>query len=275
MKSIVLAAGKGTRLRPLTWGVPKPLLPLKGKPMLDWVLRSVVSSDKIDEVFVGISGTSGKELHERVLSHTHGICIDSYLKNMDYGIPITTVTTPQRESAGDIYHILQEHGIMDGAVLVAYGDNLTSFDVNGMISYHKACREKHGVSATVLLFEAPEKEVNRFGIADVRRESEFTLIKSFVEKPKLEDAPSRLANGGYYILEVGDIWNSFPRERIKVEQSIFPELARKGKLAGYVSDLPFWLDISTTEAYEEASRMAHDGLILAPPVNNRNGEADD
>ena len=94
----------------------------------------------------------------------------------------------------------------------------------------------------------------------------FTLINSFVEKPKKEEAPSNLANGGYYILEIGDILNSFPREKIKVEQSIFPELARQGKLAGFVTKLPFWLDISTVQAYEEASKMAHEGMIIAPPL---------
>ena len=267
MKAIILAAGKGTRLRPLTYGVPKPLLPLKGKPMLDWVIRSILSGNNIDEILVGISGTSGKELDERILSHTHGICIDSFLKNMDYGIPVSTITTPQRETAGDILHILQENNINQDAVLVAYGDNLTSFNIRKMIEYHKRCREKQGVSATVLLFKAPENEVNRFGIADVEKSGDVTLIKSFVEKPKIEEAPSNLANGGYYILEIGDIFSMFPREKIKVEQSIFPELARKGKLAGFVSELPFWLDISTVEAYEEASKMAHKGLIIAPPID--------
>ena len=130
MKAIILAAGKGTRLRPLTYGIPKPLLPLKGSPMLDWIIRSVLEGNTIDEVFVGISGTSGKEFHERILSHTHGICIDSYLRSIDYGVPVRTVTTPQKETAGDILHILQEHAINDGPVLVAYGDNLTSFTIN-------------------------------------------------------------------------------------------------------------------------------------------------
>ena len=142
-----------------------------------------------------------------------------------------------------------------------------------MIDYHKMCRERLGVSATVLLFEAPENEVDRFGIADVEKSNEFTLIKSFVEKPRKEDAPSNLANGGYYILEIEDIFDMFPREKIKVEQSIFPELARKGRLAGFVSKLPFWLDISTIEAYEEASKMAHEGMIIPPPINNNdNGD---
>ncbi|NOX71905.1 MAG: nucleotidyltransferase family protein [Candidatus Micrarchaeota archaeon] len=272
MKAIILAAGKGTRLRPLTYGIPKPLLPVRGKPMLDWVIRSTLSGNNIDEVFVGISGTTGKELYERILSHTHGICIDSYLKHIDYGVPVSTVTTPQRETAGDILHILQENNIEKGTILVAYGDNLTSFDVTKMIDYHKKCREELGCSATVLLFEAPEEEVERFGIADIEKtESGFTLIKSFVEKPKKEEAPSNLANGGYYILELEDIIDMFPQKKMKMEQSIFPKLAEQGRLAGFVTKLPFWLDISTVKAYEEANKMAHEGKIIAPPEPNGNG----
>lgn len=271
MKAIILAAGKGKRLRPLTYGIPKPLLPLNGKPMLDWIIRSVISGRHVDEVMVGISGTSGSELNDRILSHTHGICIDNYLKNIDYEVPVKTITTPQRETAGDILHILQETDIKTGPVLVAYGDNLTSFNLGEMIEYHSLCRKKMGISATVLLFEAPKKEVNRFGIADVEESSGFTLIKSFVEKPKVDEAPSNLANGGYYILEIGDVLNIFPRERIKVERSIFPMLAEQGRLAGFVRRLPFWLDISTTEAYGEASKMAHEGMIISPPKPNNDG----
>jgi mannose-1-phosphate guanylyltransferase len=269
MKAIILAAGKGTRLRPLTYGIPKPLLPLKGRPMLDWIIRSILSGNEIEEIFVGISGTSGNELEERILSHTHGICIDSYLKNMNYTVPVNTITTPQRETAGDILHILQEKNIKTGTVLVAYGDNLTSFPIGDMIRYHNRCREESGISATVLLFEAPEKEVNRFGIADVQREGNTTFIKSFTEKPEIGEAPSNIANGGYYILEIGDIFDMFPREKIKMERSLFPELAKNRKLAGFVTKLPFWMDISTTAAYEEASKMAHEGVIIPPPLNNR------
>jgi len=84
MKAIILAAGKGTRLRPLTYGIPKPLLPIKGKPMIDWIIRSALNV-KIDEIVVAVSGTVGNDMEERVLSHIHGICIDAYLKNLDYG----------------------------------------------------------------------------------------------------------------------------------------------------------------------------------------------
>jgi NDP-sugar pyrophosphorylase family protein len=123
-----------------------------------------------------------------------------------------------------------------------------------------------GTSATVLLFEAPRNELHRFGIADIENKSDFTLINYFIEKPRIEDAPSNLANGGYYILEIDDVLGMFPREKTKVEQSLFPELAKQGKLAGFVTKLPFWLDISTIEAYENASNMAHQGMIIPPPI---------
>src|SRR3989338_1085487 len=161
MKAIILAAGKGTRLQPLTYGIPKPLLPIKGRPMIDWVIRSILSYDRIDEIIIAISGTTGDDLHERILSHTHGICIDSYVKNLGYNCNIRTIPTPQRETSGDLKFVLEEANIRKDKVLVVYGDNLTSFDVGKMDEYHDECRKELGIASTVLLFEAPEKDVSR------------------------------------------------------------------------------------------------------------------
>ncbi|HDD72687.1 MAG TPA: nucleotidyltransferase family protein, partial [Candidatus Aenigmarchaeota archaeon] len=194
MKAIILAAGKGTRLRPLTYGIPKPLLPVKGRPVLDWVIRNIMTCSKIDEIIVAISGTTGNDLHERILSHTHGICIDSYVRNLGYGCSIKTVPTPQRETAGDLLHVLVDNEMKSGTVVVAYGDNLTHVNLKNMLEYHERCRERLGISATVLLFEVPEKDVGRFGIARIKEKDGFNLIESFVEKPNPEEAPSRLAN---------------------------------------------------------------------------------
>ncbi len=272
MKAIILAAGKGTRLRPLTYGIPKPLLPVKGRPVLDWVVGNVLTCNDVDEVLVAISGTIGDDLHERILSHTHGICIDSYLKNSSYSnVNIRTVPTPQRETAGDIFHILLDNEIKSGKIIVAYGDNLTNVNLQRMSEYHDRCRERLGTSATVLLFEVPEKDVSRFGIAKVRNESGFSLIESFVEKPEPSEAPSRFANAGYYIMNVEDVIGLFPRGKEKVERSVFPALASEGKLAAYITELPFWIDIGTKEAYEEANKLAHKGLVIPPPLNE-NGD---
>ena len=265
MKAIILAAGKGTRLRPLTYGIPKPLLPVHSRPMIDWVIRSILA-DGVDEIIVAVSGTTGEDTEERTLSHIHGISIDSYLKHMNYPCKVRTIPTPQRETAGDIRYILEELNMKSGRVIVVYGDNLTQFDLREMIDYHEKCRAELGIAATVLLFEAPADQLNRFGIAKMKKKEGLDLVEHFVEKPKLDEAPSRLANGGYYILELEDVFDLLPRESIKVENSLFPMLAERDKLAGFITKLPYWIDISTIEAYENANKMAHDGLIIAPPT---------
>jgi len=265
MKAIILAAGGGTRLRPLTYGVPKPLLPVKGKPMLEWVINSVLHKE-IDEIIVAVSGTVGDNIQDRILSHIHGICVDSYLKNQNFGLNIKTIPTPMRETGGDLRFILEETNIRKGKAIIVYGDNLTTFDLGKMIEYHDKCRKELGVVATVMLFEAPEHDLHRFGIAKIKKINDLDLIEYFIEKPNLQQAPSRFANGGYYILEVEDVFDRLPRTKAKVEHSLFPQLAAEGKLAGFISKLPFWIDISTIEAYNLANQMAHEGLILAPSL---------
>ena len=262
-KAIILAGGKGTRLQPLTFGIPKPLLPVKGIPMIEWVIKSL-SNANLDEIIVGVSGTVGEDAQERVLSHIHGICIDSYLKNVKYGVKVRTIPTPMRETAGDLRYILEEIHMKSGQIIVVYGDNLTQIDINKLLEYHNKARAELGVAGTVVLFQPPETELHRFGIAKLKQENGFDLIESFIEKPLLSQAPSKFANAGYYVLEVEEIFDMLSRERIKVEHSLFPALASQGRLAGYLTQLPYWIDISTTAAYEYANKMAHENLILPP-----------
>jgi len=232
--------------------------------MIDWVINSILC-EQIDEIVVAVSGTVGSDSLERVLSHIHGICIDSYLKNSNYACPIYTIPTPQRETAGDLVYVLEELGMKSGEVLVVYGDNLTTFDMPQFIAYHQNCSRELKTAATVALFEAPEKELHRFGIAEVKKVGAFDLIANFVEKPSPGQAKSRLASAGYYILNVADTSELLSRERKKVEHSLFPTLASQNRLAAFVTKLPYWIDISTIEAYNSANQMAHENLILPPP----------
>ncbi|MBI2971095.1 MAG: nucleotidyltransferase family protein [Candidatus Aenigmarchaeota archaeon] len=272
VKAIILAAGMGTRLRPLTYGIPKPLLPVKGRPIIDWVIRNVLTCKEVDEIVIAIPGTTGENFHDRVLSHTHGICVDSYVRNLNYGCRIRTIPTPQKETAGDLRHVIDEMGISSGSIIVAYGDNLTGINLGEMADYHQRAADELGIAATVLLFSVPEKDVGRFGIAKVRKQGSFDLIERFVEKPETGNAPSNLANAGYYILDVGQIGNYLKKEKVKVEESLFPYLAGQEKLAGFVANLPFWIDIGTLEAYEEANKLVHDRLIIPPPVPENNAD---
>ena len=233
-------------------------------PRCETYIRVIRSGRNIDEIVVGISGTAGKNTEERILSHIHGICVDSYLKHLNYDCKISTVPTPQRETGGDLRYILEELNMKSGRIIVVYGDNLTSFNIDRLLEYHEKCRNELGVAGTVVLFEAPENELHRFGIAKLAKIKGLDMITSFVEKPALQEAPSRYASAGYYILEVSDVFDMLPREKMKVEHSLFPALASQNKLAGFITKLPYWIDISTLDAYINANKMAHDGLIMPP-----------
>lgn len=273
MKAVILAAGKGTRLRPLTYGIPKILLPVKGRPIINWVIRNILTCNDIDEILVAIPGTNSDEFEQRIITQSQGICVENYLKNLDYPCKLKTVPTIQRESGGDLKHVLEEINMKRGSLIVAYGDNLTEVNLQEMLNYHNKCKKKFGIKCTMLLFEVPEDLIERMGIAKIKKVKEFDLIEYFVEKPNKYDAPSKFANAGYYILELDDVFDLLPNEKLKDTESFIPELVKQGKLAAFIKKLPFWIDIGTIEAYEEANKIAHKNLIIAPPLpngNNRN-----
>ena len=237
MKGIILAAGKGTRLRPLTYAIPKPLLPVGGIPVVEYVMENFVGCDHITELIIGVAYA-----RERV---------EEYVKHSKHGFSkVELVTTFGWETGGDLKCILHGNDINE-RIAVAYGDNITNIDLNNMLAFHK----KEGALATVALFEVPEEDVSRFGIARMNENK----IEEFVEKPE-KDVGSRLANAGYYIIEP-EAFEKLSFDKKKVEETLFPTLAKEGKLAGYIWKPKHWLDIGTYAAYKKANRMTEEGLI--------------
>jgi len=244
MKAVILAAGKGTRLRPLTYGIPKPLLPIGGVPVIDYVIHNLSKCPDIDEVIVGIPG------NDRIMAE----CIDRYLSHQDYPFPVTTVETYQRETAGDLKHIINVKQLK-GTLVVAYGDIVSPIPVDKLVKKHLK-NIKKGIVTTVCLFKVPKNEANRFGIAKLNG----IYIDEFIEKP---DNPfGSLANAGMYVLEVDSIKPMFRDEVVKMEDSIFPELCKGRELAGFESNIQFWYDIGTMDSYLKANIGVGD--IIAP-----------
>ncbi|NYZ78895.1 nucleotidyltransferase family protein [Candidatus Micrarchaeota archaeon] len=240
MKAIILAAGKGIRLRPLTYGIPKPLLPVGGKPVIDFVIDNLLTCKEIDTIYVGVS-------------HMQNM-ISSYLAHTPRDdVVIETVSTLCWETAGDIKVISVEKGIRE-PVVVAYGDNVTRINIDRLVKFHR----KMGKSATVALFKVPWDEVSRFGVAKLER----GIVSEFIEKPQRGKAPSNLANAGYYVIEP-EVISRIPYSKVKMESSLFPKLVQEGELAGLAYNLRYWLDIGTIEAYRKANRMIEG--ILPPP----------
>jgi len=239
MKAVVLAAGKGTRLKPLTYGIPKPLLPVGGKPVIDYVIKNLLTCKEIDTIYVAVS-----YLKEN---------IENYLKHVEHdGVKIETVMTLGWDTGGDLHSVIVEKNIKE-RVAVAYGDNVTELDVGAMNEFHK----KKKAQGTVALFRVPWDEVDRFGIAEL----EDGFVSEFKEKPKRENAKTNLANAGYYILEPG-VFPMLPHKKAKIEKTVFPILALEKKMAGYIYNPSHWIDIGTTEAYRKANKMIEG--VLAP-----------
>jgi mannose-1-phosphate guanylyltransferase len=239
MKAVILAAGTGSRLRPLTYAIPKPLLPVGGRPVIDYVIDNLLKCKDIDTIYVAVSHM--REAIANYLAHTPRDSVE-----------IEAVTTLGWETGGDLRSIAIEKNLR-GPVMVAYGDNVTNLDTGKLLQFHK----KNKARATVALFKVPWADVSRFGVVKMKQNA----ITAFIEKPPRAKAPSNLANAGYYVIEHEEIAR-IPHGNVKVEHSIFPLLAGEGKLFGYTYTPKYWLDIGSMQSYRHANRLMEG--ILAP-----------
>jgi glucose-1-phosphate thymidylyltransferase len=179
MKAIVLAAGYATRLRPLTDSVAKPLLPVGGRPMVDWLLEKIREVDEVDEVHV-VTNSRYAEQFRRWADGTGAIVHDD-----------GTSTNDDRLGAiGDIGFTVEQAGIDDDLLVVA-GDNLFDFSLADLVAFWRT----KGVASAIGVHDVGSLElVKQYGVVDVDDEMR---VLSFVEKPT--DPPSTLAGIATYV----------------------------------------------------------------------------
>lgn len=251
MKALILAAGEGTRLRPLTYGIPKPLLPVAGIPTIDYVIENVLKCAEVDGIYIGVSHLES--------------AIQNYFSNKKYKVPIRTVHTPCNETGGDL-KVLAKAAQVNETFIACNGDNITEIDLTPIVKFHK---EKKAL-ATVVLFKVPQQDVSRFGIASL--DSKTGRILKFIEKPKPEEAPSNLAHAGYAIIE-SSVIGRIPEGKTRIERDTFTKIAEEGKLYGYVVSPSHWLDIGNLDSYLEANKiiLQQKGIIPPPAKTEGNG----
>jgi len=229
LKALLLAAGLGTRLRPLTDTVPKCLVPIAGRPLLDvWV-------DSLAEAGVG---------EARINTHALPEAVRAYIEQINAEGRLRLVESYEPTLLGSAGTVTANADLADGAgeVVIIYADNLSDIDLRPLIAYHR----QHGDPLTMLLFRAPNPRA--CGIAEL---DALGRIISFVEKP--ERPAGDLANAGLYVVNAAAYREIAAMGGLDLGFDVLPKFV--GRMRGWEWG-GFYLDIGTHEALERARREA-------------------
>ncbi|MEX2100866.1 MAG: NDP-sugar synthase [Acidimicrobiia bacterium] len=248
MKAVVLVGGEGTRLRPLTYETPKPLLPIANEPFLERQLRWLARHG-VDEVVLSMG-----YLPDAFASHFPGGRFGDV--KLRYAVEADPLGT-----AGGIRFAAEG---VDERFLVCNGDILTTLDLSALLEFHIDC----GAEATIALTEV--EDPSAFGVVPTRDDGE---VIAFVEKPPKDRAPTNWINAGTYVLEPSVLARIPPRLSVSIERETFPRmLVEPRRLYAMRSDA-YWLDIGTPEKYLQAQGDVLRGALGLPPVPNAREKA--
>jgi mannose-1-phosphate guanylyltransferase len=224
-RAFILAGGKGTRLRPITYEIPKPLVPLQGKPILEHVIDLLRLYDVRDIVLsIGYLG-------EKIKEYFHD--------EKRLGVKMTFVEEQEELGTGGPLRLAKQ--LLRDTFVMVNGDNLINIDLYKMYQAH--CENR--ATATIALTTVDDP--SSYGVAVL----EGNKIIKFIEKPRKEDAPSKLINTGLYILEPSVVDLVPEGGYSSIEKDVFPRIAEKGELYGYMFSGQ-WFDTGTPERYEKA-----------------------
>ncbi|WP_194437373.1 sugar phosphate nucleotidyltransferase [Vibrio fluminensis] len=250
MKGMILAAGKGTRVRPITQSIPKPMIPILGKPVMESMIelfaqhnvrKIVVNTSHLAEV---IEGYFGDGHHFDVqLSYSY----EGELVNGEY-------VSKALGSAGGMKKIQEFSGFFDETFVVVCGDAWIDLDLTEAIRQHK----KLGGIATIITKNVLLDEVEKYGVVVANSRGQVT---SFQEKPAKEEALSTLINTGIYIFEPA-IFDYIPQDQeFDIGSELFPLLVEK-HVPFYAVDLKFqWLDVGNIQDIWGVTRDILDGKV--------------
>jgi mannose-1-phosphate guanylyltransferase len=230
MEAVILVGGGGTRLRPLTYAVPKPLIPIFNQPLLARIIGQLARHG-VDHVVLAAS--AGDRRMEEALGDGSG-----------FGIRLSYSYETQPLGSG--LAVKQAARDFEGAFFVCNGDVITDLDLSAMLKRHKERK------ATLSIALSSVEDPTAFGIAELAAADRITR---FVEKPAREEAPSAWANAGTWIFEP-EVLEHIPDEKMdgSLERLVFPSLiADDFVVQGFPSDA-YWMDVGTSERYLQLHR---------------------
>ena len=255
MKAMILAAGKGTRVRPITQTIPKPLIPILQKPVMEFLLE-LLRKHGFDQVMVNVSHLA-KEIESYFLDgQRFGVHIGY---SFEGSIVEGKLVGEALGSAGGLRRIQDFNPFFDDTFIVLCGDALIDLDLTAAVKYH---REK-GAIATVVTKSVPREAVPSYGVVVT---DESGRIKAFQEKPSVEDALSTEINTGIYIFEPEIIDYIPSNQKYDIGGELFPQLVEMGA-PFYAVSMDFeWVDIGKVPDYWHAIRGVLRGDIKNVPI---------
>ncbi|PCJ12373.1 MAG: mannose-1-phosphate guanyltransferase [Gammaproteobacteria bacterium] len=245
MKAMILAAGQGTRMQPLTFDTPKPLIPFLGTPVMESIICHL-ESQGIKEIIINTSYLSEEIEHYFQSGQRQGVALAySYEGYKD----TKGLHSNALGSAGGISKIHHQSGFFDDSFIVLCGDALIDIDLQSAVAQHK----KNGALATVILKQVDPVDVHKYGVVELANDDR---IVSFQEKPCQSEAKSSLANVGIYIFEP-EILDYIPQGQVfDIGGDLLPLLVEKeAPLYGYQTDFN-WIDIGNLADYLKATQSA-------------------
>jgi mannose-1-phosphate guanylyltransferase len=257
-KAMILAAGQGTRVRPLTKFTPKPMVPILGKPVMEYLVEHLARHG-VGEIMVNVAFLHWKIENYFGNGQRWGVELGySYEGVRDQG----EVVCKPVGSAGGMRKIQDFGGFFDETFIVLCGDAIIDLDITAAVAEHKA----KGAIASVVTLEVPREDTKNYGIVVADAEGRVT---SFQEKPKPEEAKSTLASTGIYIFEPAVLDLIPPGQEFDIGSQLFPLLVERG-LPFYAQSRPFnWIDIGRLSDYWAVTQRVLAGEVAQMHVPGR------
>lgn len=252
MKAMILAAGKGTRVRPITYTIPKPMIPILQKPVMEFLVE-LLRQHGFDQIMVNVSHLANEIENYFRDGQRFGVQIAySFEGRIDEGQLIGEALG----SAGGMKRIQDFNPFFDDTFVVLCGDALIDLDLTAAVKWHRS----KGAIATVIMKSVPREEVSSYGVVVT---DENGKIIAFQEKPKVEEALSTNINTGIYIFEP-EVLDYIPSGvEYDIGSQLFPHLVEIGApFYGLTMDFQ-WVDIGKVPDYWRAIR----GVLLGEIKN--------
>ncbi|HLL41433.1 MAG TPA: NDP-sugar synthase [Rubrobacteraceae bacterium] len=238
MKAVVLVGGQGSRLRPITYDVPKAMVPLRNQPFMTYMVN-----------FLRAGGIEGVVLSLGYLPDP----IQAFFDGQDMG-GFSIDYAVEDHALGTAGGIKNTEAYLDGGpIVVVNGDVLSGLKLGEVIAKH----QETNALATITLTSV--EDPTAYGLVEVDHDM---LVHRFLEKPAADEVTTNLVNAGIYVLEPEVLAMIPAGQEVSIEREIFPHLQTEGRLRAYVSS-SYWKDIGTPRSYLAASHDALSGAVGA------------